>query len=426
MNRLADETSPYLRQHADNPVDWYPWGPDAFAAARLRDVPILLSVGYSACHWCHVMAHESFEDPATAAVMNAGFVNIKVDREERPDVDAVYMEAVQAVTGSGGWPMTVFLLPDGRPVPRAAPTFPATGSWSCSARSAGPGASAGRSSTTPPPSWPRPSGPGPPCPVAGWADERRRADAGQVPGPPGRGRRHPARPLRPRVGRLRPGPQVPAADHAGAAAAGRVPDGPDRRGRGLTTTLDAMAAGGIYDHLGGGFARYSTDRRWLVPHFEKMLYDNALLARVYLHAWQLTGADRYRQVVERDARVPAAPARAPAARGSGLGRGRRQRGRGRPLLRVGRGRGPRGRRPSRRRLVRGHRGGNWEGRNILFRPARRAAGPATRGGGGPAGPLGPPRRRVRPGLDDKVLTEWNAMAVAALAEAGGAFAADAG
>ena len=115
MNRLADQTSPYLRQHADNPVDWYPWGPDAFAAARLRDVPILLSVGYSACHWCHVMAHESFEDPDTAAVMNAGFVNIKVDREERPDVDAIYMEAVQAVTGSGGWPMTVFLLPDGRP-----------------------------------------------------------------------------------------------------------------------------------------------------------------------------------------------------------------------------------------------------------------------------------------------------------------------
>ncbi len=115
MNRLADQTSPYLRQHAANPVDWYPWGPEAFAAARLRDVPILLSIGYSACHWCHVMAHESFEDPDTARIMNDGFVNIKVDREERPDVDAVYMEAVQAVTGSGGWPMTVFLLPDGRP-----------------------------------------------------------------------------------------------------------------------------------------------------------------------------------------------------------------------------------------------------------------------------------------------------------------------
>src|SRR6516165_9693019 len=115
MNRLADQTSPYLRQYAANPVDWYAWGPDAFAAARLRDVPILLSVGYSACHWCHVMAHESFEDPATAAVMNSGFVNIKVDREERPDVDSIYMEAVQATTGSGGWPMTVFLFPDGRP-----------------------------------------------------------------------------------------------------------------------------------------------------------------------------------------------------------------------------------------------------------------------------------------------------------------------
>ena len=199
-------------------------------------------------------------------------------------------------------------------VPRAAPTSPGTASWSCSARSAGPGRAAPAGPrATPPPSWPTPSGPARPCPVGAGSTERHRAApasprlllvaaADTLLGP-----------LRPRVGRLRPGAQVPSAGHAGAAAAGRRPaPGRSDVATALTTTLDAMAAGGIYDHLGGGFARYSTDRRWLVPHFEKMLYDNALLARVYLHAWQLTGADRYRQVVDRDPGVPAAPAHAPA------------------------------------------------------------------------------------------------------------------
>ena len=193
MNRLADQTSPYLRQHANNPVDWYAWGPDAFAAARLRDVPVLLSIGYSACHWCHVMAHESFEDPDTARVMNDGFVNIKVDREERPDVDAVYMEAVQAVTGSGGWPMTVFLLPDGRPF-LGGTYYPRNrfmellGQVSLAFRQRRPDledaatrlAEAVRSGTA--------------LPGRGWVDERHRARR-PVPRAPGGGGRHPARPL---------------------------------------------------------------------------------------------------------------------------------------------------------------------------------------------------------------------------------------
>ena len=271
-------------------------GPDAFAAAQLRDVPILLSIGYSACHWCHVMAHESFEDPATAGVMNAGFVNIKVDREERPDVDAVYMEAVQAVTGSGGWPMTVFLLPDGRPF-LGGTYFPRDrfvellGQVSRAWRQRRPDleeaatqlAEAVRAGTALP------------GPAAGHRQGARPDGAGPA---PARGRRTPC---------------SPASTPSGAALA-RAPKFPQpamlellllaasRTGRtdvagAVTTTLDAMAAGGIYDHLGGGFARYSTDRQWLVPHFEKMLYDNAQLARVYLHAFQLTGADRYRQVV---------------------------------------------------------------------------------------------------------------------------------
>ena len=214
-NRLAQETSPYLRQHAPNPVDWYAWGPEAFAAAKLRDVPILLSVGYSACHWCHVMAHESFEDAATAAIMNADFVNIKVDREERPDVDSVYMEAVQAVTGSGGWPMTVFLLADGRPF-LGGTYFPrarfvellgqVTRAWHQRRgdldEAAAQLADAVRAGTA----------------LPGGPDQ-----GGPTSQSPFDGRRRPGRRPRPRVGRFRAGPQVPPADHAGDAPAGRVP-----------------------------------------------------------------------------------------------------------------------------------------------------------------------------------------------------------
>ncbi|GLY84831.1 thioredoxin domain-containing protein [Actinoallomurus iriomotensis] len=287
MNRLKDATSPYLLQHADNPVHWFPWGDDAFEEARRRDVPILLSVGYSACHWCHVMAHESFEDPATARMMNDLFVSVKVDREERPDVDAVYMEATQAMTGQGGWPMTVFMTPSGEPF-YCGTYFP---------RAHFQQLLQAVSQT--------------------WRDRRDEVLAqgqkvvGALTGATGLG------------GGAAPSEEVPAAAVRGLAEGydrvrggfGTSPKFPPsmvlefllrraaRGGEGLETalemadaTLTAMARGGMYDQLGGGFARYSVDAAWVVPHFEKMLYDNALLARVYAHWWRLTGAEEGRRI----------------------------------------------------------------------------------------------------------------------------------
>ena len=294
MNRLADETSPYLRQHADNPVDWYPWGDEAFAAARADDKPILLSVGYSACHWCHVMAHESFEDPEIAAVMNDLFVNVKVDREERPDVDALYMEVVQALTGQGGWPMTVFLTPEGKPffggtyfpkTPRGGMTsFPElcqrvddvwrTRRDDIDAQAVELTGALGRTARlTPADEAPD---------AATIVDQAREALLAEHD---------------PKWGGFGRAPKFPQAMSLEvlARAASR---GDDEALGALRTSLDAMAAGGMYDHLGGGFARYSVDNVWLVPHFEKMLYDQALLARVYLHAWQVTGDATYRQVLD--------------------------------------------------------------------------------------------------------------------------------
>jgi uncharacterized protein YyaL (SSP411 family) len=298
-NRLADETSPYLRQHADNPVDWYPWGEDAFARAEAEDKPILLSVGYSACHWCHVMAHESFEDPDIAAVMNDRFVNVKVDREERPDVDAIYMDAVQALTGRGGWPMTVFLMPNGRPF-YGGTYFPKTDQQGM------PGFV--RVMDAIEDVWTNKR-----TDVFDQAEQLYNAMTGSA--------------LRDQLGAVEGGAGLsPAVLDLGedALAArfdaslggfGGAPKFPPamavdfllrrfvRRGSPetltmVTTTLDAMAAGGIYDHVGGGFARYSTDAYWLVPHFEKMLYDQALLVSAYLHAFLVTGTARYRRVVE--------------------------------------------------------------------------------------------------------------------------------
>src|SRR5215207_2398831 len=304
MNRLANETSPYLRQHADNPVDWYPWGDEAFAAAREGDRPVLLSVWYASCHWCHVMAHESFEDPEVAALMNERFVNVKVDREERPDVDAVYMEATQALTGQGGWPMTVFLAPDERPF-FAGTYFPRTRRGGMI-------------------SFPE---------LLERIDEvwqTRRADleeqAGQITAALGRS------------ALLEPGSAVPGAEAiAGArdqlvrahddrwggfggapkfpqamsldllitvmARAEGTGDGSDGKGDedarlAVETSLDAMASGGIYDHIGGGFARYSVDDRWLVPHFEKMLYDNAQLIELLTYASLATGDPLFRIRIE--------------------------------------------------------------------------------------------------------------------------------
>ncbi len=286
MNRLADETSPYLRQHRDNPVDWYPWGPEAFEAARTRDVPILLSVGYSACHWCHVMAHECFEDAEVAARMNELFVNVKVDREERPDVDALYMEAVQALTGRGGWPMTVFMAPDGRPFfggtyyPK--PAFlqlltTVDDAWRDKRTELGSNASTlvkqlEKSAAT--------------RPAAGVPDLTAvNAVLPQL-----------AKAFDADWGGFGRAPKFPSTMHLELVLRAYMSSGSDAAKQVVTTSLDAMAAGGIYDHIGGGFARYSTDREWLVPHFEKMLYDQALLARVYLHGYAVFGNDHWRLV----------------------------------------------------------------------------------------------------------------------------------
>jgi uncharacterized protein len=286
VNRLAHETSPYLLQHASNPVDWYPWGEEAFAAARGRDVPVMLSIGYSACHWCHVMEHESFADDAVAEVMNRQFVSVKVDREERPDVDAVYMDAVVSLTGSGGWPMTVFLTPDGRPF------------W-------------GGTYFPPEPRHGLPSF----RQVLDGVTEAYRSRRGDVD--------EQADQLTRTIGSLvttaEPGALTPNLADEAVAALARQFDGvhggfggapkfppsallPFLLGHGDTAramavaTLDAMADGGIHDQLGGGFHRYAVDGRWLVPHFEKMLYDNALLARAYALAAVATGESRFAAV----------------------------------------------------------------------------------------------------------------------------------
>jgi uncharacterized protein len=286
-NRLARETSPYLLQHRDNPVDWYPWGEEALSRARDEDRPILLSVGYSACHWCHVMERESFEDAETAAYMNENFVNVKVDREERPDVDALYMEAVQAISGQGGWPMTVFLDPEGVPFYGGTYFPPDEGRGMPSFRMV--------------------------MEAVVDAFERRRDEIHER-----------APEMRARlgaIGQIEPAAEPPEAvlleeavarlltsadaERGGFGGAPKFPPASAlelllARGEPATVerTLDAMLAGGIYDQLGGGFARYTVDTAWLVPHFEKMLYDNALLARAYLHGWQELGHERYRRVCE--------------------------------------------------------------------------------------------------------------------------------
>jgi len=293
-NRLIGETSPYLQQHAYNPVDWYPWGPEALARAQAEDKPILLSVGYSACHWCHVMAHESFEDPGTAALMNELFVNVKVDREERPDIDAIYMEAVQAMTQHGGWPMTVFLTPEGKPfyggtyyppTPRyGMPSFPQllnaiADAWRNRRREL---ESAGermvdvlnRSSVLAP------------AEAEFTPDVLNRAWHGML-------RSHDSS-----EGGFGGAPKFPQPMNLDFLLQTYLRTGDQTTLRAVTLTLHKMAAGGIYDQLGGGFHRYSTDDHWLAPHFEKMLYDNAQLARTYLHAWQVTGDAAFRRIVE--------------------------------------------------------------------------------------------------------------------------------
>jgi uncharacterized protein len=415
-NRLSGATSPYLLQHADNPVDWWEWSDEAFAEAARRDVPVLLSVGYAACHWCHVMAHESFEDPATAAQLNAGFVAIKVDREERPDIDAVYMAATQAMTGQGGWPMTCFLTPAGEP-------------FHCG--------------TYYPPA-PRPGVPSfrqlLEAVSRTWREdgERVRDAAGQIAGR-----------LADAGGAVLPPRTVDPAALAEAAAAlggdfdgqtggfGGAPKFPpsmvlefllrhhERTGsaaalRMATLTCERMARGGMYDQLGGGFARYSVDARWVVPHFEKMLYDNALLLRVYAHLARLTGSPMALRVAEetaafllRDLRTAEGGfASALDADTDGV--------EGKTYAWT----------PAQLVDVLGAEDGAWAARLLAVTPA----GTFEHGASTlqlPADPDDPARwarvraallaarnERPQPARDDKVITAWNGLAVVALAEGG--------
>ncbi|MEY3615522.1 MAG: hypothetical protein RLZZ518_523 [Actinomycetota bacterium] len=423
MNRLAHESSPYLRQHQDNPVDWWPWCDDAFAQAKQRNVPVLLSVGYSACHWCHVMAHECFEDAEVAEIMNRLFVNVKVDREERPDVDSVYMDAVQAMTGRGGWPMTVFLTPDGQPFfggtyyPK--PTFIQLMNAIDDA----------------------------------WRNRRSDIDSN-------------VEALVENIARtsqITANPNLPSIDVFSAAEAqlsstfdetwggfGGAPKFPSsmaielllrsylndespRARTMITTSLDAMASGGMYDHIGGGFARYSVDEQWLVPHFEKMLYDQALLLRPYLHASLIFREPRWRQVVEetityvlRDMRSPDGAFYSAQDADSLDETGHSHEGHFYVFT------------PDQvRRIIPEHLvdralewyeitdAGNFEGKSIPCRLSNR--GVLMRDDDLDkirALLLTARNTRHHPGLDDKVITEWNALMVASLAEAAGAYAND--
>ncbi|CAL9511282.1 hypothetical protein SUDANB106_03666 [Streptomyces sp. enrichment culture] len=429
-NRLAAETSPYLLQHADNPVDWWPWSPEAFEEARRRDVPVLLSVGYSSCHWCHVMAHESFEDRATADYLNAHYVSVKVDREERPDVDAVYMEAVQAATGRGGWPMTVFLTPDGEPFYFGTYFPPEPRHGLPSFRQVLEGVR------------------------AAWTDRREEVaevagrivedlagrsigygDGGDAPRPPrpeelGAALLGLTREFDARHGGFGGAPKFPPSmvlefllrHHARTGSEGAL--------QMVEATCEAMARGGIYDQLGGGFARYSVDGAWIVPHFEKMLYDNALLCRVYAHLWRATGSERARRValgtadfMVRELRTPQGAFASALDADSDDGTGRHREG-AYYVWTPAELRGVLGEEDA--ELAAAHFGvteeGTFEeGASVLRLPD--ADGPAD------AGRIESVRSRLlaarsgrpRPERDDKAVAAWNGLAIAALAETGAYF-----
>ncbi|MFC9182543.1 thioredoxin domain-containing protein [Streptomyces globisporus] len=426
MNRLAGVTSPYLLQHADNPVDWWPWGSEAFEEAKRRDVPVLLSVGYAACHWCHVMAHESFEDDETAAYLNAHFVPVKVDREERPDVDAVYMEAVQAATGHGGWPMTVFLTPDAEPFYFGTyfPPEPRHGSPSFQQVLEGV--------------------------TTAWTDRREEVAevAGRIvadlagrslvhggDGVPGESEVAQAllgltREYDEQHGGFGGAPKFPPAmavefllrHHARTGAEGALQMAAD--------TCTAMARGGIYDQLGGGFARYSVDREWIVPHFEKMLYDNALLCRVYAHLWRATGSDEARRIaletadfMVRELRTAEGGFASALDADSEDAEGRHVEGAYYVWT------------PEQLRDVLGEddaafaaacfgvteEGTFEEGASVLRLPGDAGPVDAARVAGVRARLLAARDERPHPGRDDKVVAAWNGLAIAALAETGAYF-----
>jgi uncharacterized protein len=414
VNRLQHETSPYLLQHADNPVDWFPWGEEALAEAKHRDAPIFLSIGYAACHWCHVMERESFEDEETAAFLNERFVPIKVDREERPDLDAIYMDAVQSMTGQGGWPLSAFLTPDGRPFFAGTyfPKQPAHGMPSFRQVLEGI--------------------------TEAWRERRGDVEA--------QGER-----VVEAIARASslPGSGEPLSDEIEAQALeglarsfddtwggfGGAPKFPQPmtlefllrmavRGKPgaeamVVRTLDRMASGGIYDHVGGGFARYSTDARWHVPHFEKMLYDNAQLAQLYTRAWLVTRRARFRRIATetleyllRELRQPDGGFSSSQDADSDGVEGKFYVWSWSDLVElVG---------EDVARAWGAIPAGNWEGANVLWFPqgmepddieldaARRRLFESR-------------ERRTRPATDDKVLAGWNAMAIQALVEAGRAF-----
>jgi uncharacterized protein len=410
-NRLAQETSPYLLQHRDNPVDWFPWGEEALARASELDRPILLSIGYSACHWCHVMERESFEDAATAAYMNEHFVSVKVDREERPDVDAFYMEAVQAISGQGGWPMTVFCDPDGVPF-HGGTYFP-------------PDEARGMPSFR--------------MVMEAVIDafENRRDEL--------RERAPETRRRLGAIGAIEPSGEAPGAGLLEASVAtleagvdmerggfGGAPKFPPASAlelllaRQITVpverTLDAMMAGGIYDQIGGGFARYSVDANWLVPHFEKMLYDNALLARAYLHGWQKLGHERYRRVCEETLDWALREMRGPEGGFYSALDADSEGEEGRFYVWM----------PDQLRAVLGEEAdavadfygvseaGNFEGKSILHLAGGVSATEPDGLASARQALYEARSERIRPGLDDKRLTAWNALMLAALAEAGAA------
>ena len=414
-NRLAGETSPYLLQHADNPVDWYPWGEEALETARREDKPIFLSIGYAACHWCHVMAHESFEDDETAAILNEGFVNIKVDREERPDLDHIYMSAVQALTGRGGWPLSVFLTPEGKPFfggtyfPHK-PRYGMTAFTDVLAKI-----------------------------LDAWQNRRDEVEHSgeqllewlqREPGVPGaKGEELDEAALSAAVSNLA---EAYDSQHGGWGRAPKFPQpmiiefllryststGSQHALRMAVDTLNAMARGGMYDQLGGGFHRYSVDERWLVPHFEKMLYDNAQLARVYLHAWQMTGEPFFRTIAQETLDYVLREMTDPAGGWYASQDADSEGEEGKFFVWT----------PEEIREVLGDDAeefmrvygvtaeGNFEGSNILSLVGtieeREALAPARQK------LLARREGRIRPAQDDKVLTAWNGLMLAAMAEAG--------
>ncbi|MEU6980199.1 MULTISPECIES: thioredoxin domain-containing protein [unclassified Streptomyces] len=422
-NRLAHETSPYLLQHADNPVDWWPWSAEAFEEARRRDVPVLLSVGYSSCHWCHVMAHESFEDAETAALVNERFVAVKVDREERPDVDAVYMEAVQAATGQGGWPMTVFLTPDAEPFyfgtyfppePRhGMPSFPEVLDGVAQAWTDRRGEVAEVAARI----------------VKDLAGRSLAHGGDGVPGEPelaqallGLTRDYDAK-----SGGFGGAPKFPPSmvlefllrHHARTGAEGALQMAVD--------TCEAMARGGIYDQLGGGFARYAVDRDWVVPHFEKMLYDNALLCRVYTHLWRATGSELARRValetadfIVRELRTPEGGFASALDADSDDGTGRHVEGAfyAWTPAQLAAALGEDDAAYAARYYGVTEEGTFEHGSSVLQLPQDAGVADGERVASIRERLLAAREERARPGRDDKIVAAWNGLAIAALAETG--------